>query len=472
MPRTLVRHLACWASLWVASSTALAAPALVTSAFEDGSPADAAAVGPRIPLVLVHGLGGSNEGWEHFLRAYEQNPSWRSAFKPYSFRYSSATAEVLADPTAPRSISGLGAAFRDALQDFYDKPPAAPHFGFGTRRVVVLAHSMGGLVARSMMQEHAFRDGERGGQKVLHLITLGTPHHGSPLADAAIILGQRVVAEFDDTYFGFVAEMTWTNFDGLDMSGGRCNPWLARLNSYAPSGGATYGRCGAVPANPLPGFYEKIVTYGTNALQRKDNDSGAIGVYRPGSSSSLTFPHAYLESALGRSYPNDGIVPMVSAQFNGASLWLRREAFHCDHRYIRRGYPEFVRSTAATYADWAFCAAVHNGASYASGHAGAYAVSGSIFGAAGGIVDIVRGAAAVERVFDWIEQAHGHLLQPNGTGTEISGGGFYYRFYPATQAYVGVYAGNVYYLGPASAHRLLWVGTLPDFLGAAVAAGF
>jgi hypothetical protein len=30
----------------------------------------------------------------------------------------------------------------------------------------------------------------------------------------------------------------------------------------------------------------------------------------------------------------------------------------------------------------------------------------------------------------------------------------------------------VYYLGPASAHRLLWVGTLPDFLGAAVAAGF
>lgn len=42
------------------------------------------------------------------------------------------------------------------------------------------------------------RDGQRGGQKVLHLITLGTPHHGTPLADAAIVLGQQALAELDD----------------------------------------------------------------------------------------------------------------------------------------------------------------------------------------------------------------------------------------------------------------------------------
>lgn len=455
----------------MAVTMARAAPELATSRFDDGSQVDTAVLGTRLPVVLVHGLGGSAEGWDRFLRAYEQEPAWRSAFKPYSFRYSSSTADVLADPAAPRTISGLGAALRDAMQDFHDKPTGAPHFGFGTRRVIVLAHSMGGLVARSMMQEHAFRDGQRGGQKVLHLITLGTPHHGTPLADAGIVLGQRVLAELDDTYTGFVRELTWTNFDGLDMFGGRCNPWLAQLNNYAPSTGASYGRCGNVPANPLPGYYEKIITYGTNALQGKDTDLGGVGVYKPGSDSSLDFPHGYLLRAFGRSYPNDGVVPMISAQFNGATLWLRREAFDCDHRYIRRGYPEFVRSSTATYTDWAFCAGTGSAVSYPSGTSGGYAVSGSILGVAGGIIDTITTVSEIERVFDWAEQARASLLQPSGATTELSGAGYYYRYYPQTQAYVGVKGGNVYFLGLATNFQLVFVGALADFVGAAKAAG-
>lgn len=467
----LVRGILLSAFLLMAATLAGAAPELATSRFDDGGQADAAVLGTRIPVVLVHGLGGSAEGWDRFLRAYAQNPHWRSAFKPYSFRYSSSTADVLADPAAPRTISGLGAAFRDAMQDFYDKPSGAPHFGFGAKRVIVLAHSMGGLVARSMMQEHAFRDGQRGGQKVLHLITLGTPHHGTPLADAAIVLGQQALAELDDTYFGFLHELTWTNFDGLDMLGGRCNTWLAQLNNYAPSTGAAYGRCGAVPANPLPGYYEKIIAYGTGALQKKDTDSGGVGVYKPGSDSSLDFPHSYLLKAFRHSYPNDGVVPMISARFDGATLWLRREAFDCDHRYIRRGYPEFVRSPAATYSDWAFCAGTGSAASYASGTSGGYAVSGSILGIAGGIVETITAVSEIERAFNWSEQAHAWLLQPAGAATELSGGGFYYRYYPATQAYLGVKDGNVYFMGRATNYQLVFVGTLADFLGQAKAAG-
>jgi triacylglycerol esterase/lipase EstA (alpha/beta hydrolase family) len=469
----LARSFLLAALLSMTGALAIAAPAvLAPSPFGDGTQVDTAALGTRIPVVLVHGLGGSNEGWDNFLRAYEQNPAWRSVFKPYSFNYSSTNAEVNSDPDAPRTISALGAALRDRMQDFYDRPAAAPDFGFANKRVIILAHSMGGLVVRSMMQEHVFRDGQRGGQKVLHLITLGTPHHGTPLADAALTVGLSTVNELDEGYSGFVRETTWTNFDSLNSSTLRCNPWLSQLNNYSPATGADHGRCGSVQATSLPGYYHKIIAYGASDLQDKDRDSGGVGVYKPGSSTSLLFPHSYLRSLLSRSYRNDGVVPMVSAQFEGPALWLRREAYDCDHRFIRRGYPEFVRSPTATYTDWAFCAGTDSGATYASGISGGYAVSGSILGVPGGIIDTIRTVSEIERVFNWFEVEFPGFLQPAGATSDNTVEYFYYRYYPSTDAYVGAKDGNVYFLGAASNYQALFLGTLADLLPRAQAAGF
>lgn len=463
------KALAIW--FFVAATSALATPAwLAPSPFNDGTQVDTAPLGTRLPVVLVHGLGGGTDGWDAFLRAYAANPSWREAFKPYAFRYNSTTADVAADPGGPRTISGIGAVFRDALQGYYDRPAAAPDFGFGGKPIVVLAHSMGGVVARSMMQEHTFSDGQRGGQKVLHLITLGAPHHGSPLADAALVFGFQTLGEITETYPGFLADLAWTNYDALDMAGGRCNPWLAQLNNYAPATGGSYGRCGMVLPNPLPGYYERIVAYGAKDLQAPDVDTGGVGVYKPGSAPSLLVTYGYLREALSRPYPNDGIVPMVSAEFAGAALWQRAEALACDHRFIKRGYPEFVRAPGMTYADWAFCSA-SGSAVQPSGVAGGYAVAGSIFGAPGGIVDTIRTDSEVERVLDWGEQAFSAYLQPAGGKTDIAGG-WRFRHYPQAGAYVGVRDGNVYYQGPASGQQVMFISSLADFLARAAAAGF
>ncbi len=457
----------------VGTSTVAAAlaPELSPARFNDGTWVDTAAVGTRVPVLLVHGLGGSNEGWESFLRAYERQPQWRAAFKPYTFRYATDDGEVNADPEAPRTIPAVAGALRDAVQAFYDRPAAAPHFGFGGKRLVVLAHSMGGLVARSMMQEHAFRDGQRGGEKVLRLITLGTPHHGSPLMDTGLALGRSTLGELSNTYPGFLAQLTWTNYDGLDMWGGRCNQWLARLNSYAPAQGGRFGRCGSIAANPLPGYYEKIVAWGTSGLQDEDVDLGAPGVYKPGSSSALRITSQYLLDGYGWPYPNDGIVPMASAQFAGAALVQRREAFWCDHRFIKRGYAELVRGAAGSYVDTAFCAADGGAATAPSGAAGGYAVAGSVFGDPGGIVETIRTAAQAERVFDWAERAYAGHLQPAGASSGLWGG-YIYRWYPATNAYVGVREGNVYYMGPASNGNIQFMGTLADFIALAQREGF
>ena len=456
-------------SFLTAATLATAEPAsLAPSQFNSGAAVDSSALGTRIPVVLVHGLGGSGQGWENFLQAYAQNPAWRGAFKPYTFKYPSSAAEVMADPTAPRTISGLGASLRDAMQAYHDRPAAAPGFGFGNKRVVLLAHSMGGLVARSMMQEHLFRDGQRGGQNVLHLITLGTPHQGTPLADAAAVLGLQ--SELSDGYFGFVADMAWTNFDSLDAPTLRCNQWLAQLNNYAPASGGTYGRCGQVAGNALAGYYEKIIAYGAATLQAPDPQFG-FGAFKPGSSEALFFSYAYLRSALARSYRNDGMVPMASSQFEGAALWRANEAFDCDHRYLERGYPEFVRSLTASYTDWAFCAGTGSGAPYPSGVAGGYAVSGSIYGVPGGVIDTITTVSNTERVFDWAEQAYAGFLQPAGGATQIWNG-YYFRHYPATQSDVGVKDGNVYYKGPASNQQITFVATLAGFLARAQADGF
>lgn len=465
------RTLAFMALMGAGTTAAALAPELVPARFNDGTDVDGTAVGTRLPVLLVHGLGGSNEGWESFLRAYERQPAWRAAFKPYTFRYSTGAQEVNADPAAPRSIPAVAAALRDAMQAFQDRPAKPPHFGFGGKRVIVLAHSMGGLVARSMMQEHAFRDGQRGGEKVLRLVTLGTPHHGSPLMDAGLALGLDTIAELSDTHAGFLAQLTWTNYDGLDMFLGRCNPWLAQLNNYAPATGGRHGRCGTVAANPLAGYYEKIVAYGTSAVQDEDVDSGAIGAYKPGSPSSLRATSQYLLSAYGRPYPNDGIVPMASAQFAGAPLAQRRAAFACDHRFIKRGYTEMVRSATGTYFDTAFCSASSVTPTVPSGMPDGYAVAGSVFGDPGGIAGILRTHSQAERVFDWAEQAYAGHLQPAGARSDLWGG-YIYRWYPATNAYVGVRDGNVYYMGPASNGDMQFMGTLAELAAQAQGAGF
>ncbi len=49
----------------------------------------------------------------------------------------------------------------------------------GSDRIIILAHSMGGLVARAYLKAHK-------NSHIARIITLGTPHHGTVLADCAV----------------------------------------------------------------------------------------------------------------------------------------------------------------------------------------------------------------------------------------------------------------------------------------------
>lgn len=74
----------------------------------------------------------------------------------------------------------------------------------GQRKIIIVAHSMGGLAARAYLRDH-------GAAHVARVITLGTPHHGTALANFSIgVNGQQ---------------MRWQR----DASSGTASDWLRKL---------------------------------------------------------------------------------------------------------------------------------------------------------------------------------------------------------------------------------------------------
>ncbi|MGE5097692.1 MAG: esterase/lipase family protein [Betaproteobacteria bacterium] len=295
-------------------------PYLFPSLYANGAQVDTAEIGSRKPLILIHGFTSDDGDWDPFLKFYAQDAELRAAVKPYSFLYDSTLAGVAADPNAPRSINQLGAALGAAMAVFYTRPAASPNYGFNNQPVVIVAHSMGGLVARSMMQEYSFPDGKRGGEKVARLITLGTPHRGTPLADAALA-NVAVAAQYTNGHPGFLQDMKWENHDSLYAApSGHCNTWLAQLNAYAPAAAGNFGPCGAPTHNALPGYYDKIIAYGSDNIWTEGpligGNNGAPPVYNSLFLNTYNYLHG---SGLSLAFDNDGAIPLPSALFIGGA---------------------------------------------------------------------------------------------------------------------------------------------------------
>jgi len=111
----------------------------------DPPPAPAAA-----PVLLLHGVLCNAGVWQpmkRYLAARGIGPIYALSYGPPL-----ASIDAFADQTAEKIDAIIAAT--------------------GARQVVIVGHSMGGLVARAYLRRY-------GGAKVRRLITLGTPHHGS-----------------------------------------------------------------------------------------------------------------------------------------------------------------------------------------------------------------------------------------------------------------------------------------------------
>ena len=125
------------------------------------------------PVVLVHGLDDPDRVWMNLAPALV-----REGFDVWEMQYPN-----------DQPVRDSARLFFERLKTFNK---------FGTERIMIVAHSMGGLVSREMLTnpEFAYVEKARKGEvpEVTDLILVGTPNHGSEFARF------RVFAEFNEQW--------------------------------------------------------------------------------------------------------------------------------------------------------------------------------------------------------------------------------------------------------------------------------
>lgn len=243
------------------------------SAFTPDNPDDEeqwAPIADELPdrvVLLVHGLDETGGIWDDLAPALHD-----ADHTTLRFDYPN-------DQPIARSAKSLAAAL-DTLASR------------GVTRIDVVAHSMGGLVTREAITNP---DLAPSAEPITRLITIGTPHHGSPLASL------RVVAEFRDQVVQWATgERTGsilTNHlaDGAGEAGRDLTPgsdFLTTLN-----------------ARPMPDDVAMTCIVG---------DALPAGVAR--------FTPGFLEDAVGAL--GDGVVPHEAGRLDGVTDIVRVSAHH------------------------------------------------------------------------------------------------------------------------------------------------
>jgi pimeloyl-ACP methyl ester carboxylesterase len=159
-------------------------------------------------LVMVHGLCMNDLQWQR--KGHDHGASLAGALD--------VTALYLHYNTGLH-VSANGQLFSQALQTLVEQWPVP------VEELVIIGHSMGGLVARSACQ-HAEVAGLGWLAKLRHLVCLGTPHHGAPLERGGQLidsllgqspylapfarLGKGRSAGISDLRFGNVQQADWS----------------------------------------------------------------------------------------------------------------------------------------------------------------------------------------------------------------------------------------------------------------------
>lgn len=171
----------------------------------------------RPPVALVHGLWGSPLDWTAFLPfvssdrmpapAYDAEWLQGSRFFQRSVSYAVPKLDLVS--SYPSYVGGgldsvspnaLGLSF-NARTVLYQIRTRVDEFrqerNLAAAQADVLAHSMGGLIARTLTGLPEYLDRGTFGKGVVHkLITIGTPHRGTPLANMLLSTENTCVRNF------------------------------------------------------------------------------------------------------------------------------------------------------------------------------------------------------------------------------------------------------------------------------------
>jgi len=276
--------------------------------------------GKRIPLILIHGKGGTSsdarvdtEGqtWIEFIRIFnDQSYGLKAKYSLYLFQYCSDR----------KGVAGIAFTLRDLIDE-----------KLTDRDHVIIAHSLGGLVAKSYMAQTEHKQGNwkgtKGGDTTLELITLATPHHGTPGANDPATFRDLVPEKYKGAFGALQniywlskkadhlavlppatanrSDLRWDNYDGkINASSKDINVELSRLNSDFEPFNSKLIAYGGVAAADLT-----TLEMAAMVIEAQIADDNLLRQHRM-----LAFANMGLVYGFGRHFGDaDGLVPFVSA---------------------------------------------------------------------------------------------------------------------------------------------------------------
>jgi hypothetical protein len=183
-------------------------------------------------LILVHGLCMNDLQWKYAGHDHGEALANDLGCTPVYLHYNSG-----------RHVSTNGRDFSALLEQLVNAWPVP------LEEIVLLCHSMGGLVARSALDD-AFANKFTWSRLPLKVVFLGTPHHGAPLERAGswvdlligispysapfVRLGKLRSAGIQDLRHGNLRDSDWQDRDGDGRADGRTPmPLPMRVTAYA-----------------------------------------------------------------------------------------------------------------------------------------------------------------------------------------------------------------------------------------------
>ncbi|RJO62141.1 PKD domain-containing protein, partial [candidate division WS5 bacterium] len=331
----------------VTITIAYAHPKDFTRLYED--PIDNTSLGNRTPLILIHGYRGNGNitdinwpYWETFRNFYYFWDTFglKEKYKLYSFWYESDRPDG--------SIDEISKGLRDWIDERTNQSPSTAH-KLDDVPFVIVAHSMGGLVSRAFMEKTlniGSWTGSKGGERVMKLVTLATPHHGTNGANdsdlGGCLWGETdpiwwSTAQFGDFFVWRTIETNEPNrndvlWDNYNNSMGNCN----EVNGLLPFNGT---------------FDNKIIAYG-GILPADDPDRPDLFTFNikcplsliNGEHDFYLCTSVLLYEAMQEPWEygeNDGLVPILSSLYDGQLIDHHHLLEDFDHTQMKGGnlYP-------------------------------------------------------------------------------------------------------------------------------------
>ncbi|MDQ2807999.1 MAG: S-layer homology domain-containing protein [Chloroflexota bacterium] len=184
------------------------------------------------PVIFVHGLKSFYSMWNDYeARLQSVNPLWRG-FAPGDGYVPGGADMDMGDPDHPVTHLTKTITENSQILDAYIEAVRTRENAW---RVDLVAHSMGGLVARKYIQSNMPSHPELDTRPtVTHLVMLGTPNEGTPCADLAVVAGLFAPfkpASFElSTFSMLLFNIIVTNSNGVAFSilAGTPYPWTCQ----------------------------------------------------------------------------------------------------------------------------------------------------------------------------------------------------------------------------------------------------